>query len=183
MSAAAWMLLMALVIGAINVATRFVGDHMELLRLRFQQSKEERGLQIAWLRQHNEERYGRVKDWVIDVMKVVDPRPIAALSPSTEYQSEEDKPRSWSEMLDALNAGATEVKVFANSDGQLAQELEAFIDIVEGLPKSEGPEQIREQIKGAHSAGAAVVNRVYQLMVQLPNHIQPRKAWWRRIGR
>jgi len=172
------MLLTALVIGAVNLATRFLGDRMELLRLRFEQSKEERGLQRAWLREHNKERYDKVKNWVIEVMKVVDPSPIA-WEIGESAQSVEGTPSSRPEALEKLNAQAAEVKVFASSDRQLAQELETFIEIVQRLAESPAPEQIRE----AHSAAAAVVNTVYELMIQVPTRGRPGEAWWRRMRR
>lgn len=178
MSTAAWMLLTALVIGAINVATRFVGDHMELLGLRLQQSREERGLQIAWLRQHNEERYGRVKDWVIDVMKMVDPSPVAWRTAEVVASTEGTQP-SRLEAFQKVGAQAAEVKLLASSDERLAQKLGAFIDAVGLL--AHGPDA--EQVQEAHSAGAAVVNKVYGLMIQLPTDLRPRERWWRRLRR
>jgi hypothetical protein len=134
---------------------------MELRKSQFEDAKEERGLIRAWLRKHNEDRYNRVKNWVIDVMKAIDPSPIKAwepdiIAPKSLQQSED--------LRQHLNRSAAEVKVFASCDEQLAQDLQTFIDILNNVGDSEDS----TYIKTAHSVAAKIIDRVYVLMLQVP---------------
>ena len=140
---------------------------IELVKISAEESKEERGLQRAWLRDDNVERYDTVKKWVIEVMKVIDPAPIAWRPDGglmTDRGFTPDELNRQNEMLEKLNARAAEVKVFASCDEQLAQHLQAFIDTLNSLGESRDP----DKIKGAHSAAARVINRAYELVLQVP---------------
>lgn len=148
-----------------------VNQILELFKLRIEESKEVRRQQRTWLRDHNVDRYDRVKNWVIDAMKVVDPAPIVWRPDSDRMTQAEfmqllpqDKYHHLNEVWEGINNSAAEVKVFASCDEQLAQCLQAFIYTLDGLGESREPDKIKE----AHSAAAKVINRVYELMLQVP---------------
>jgi hypothetical protein len=140
---------------------------VELLKLRIEESKEMRRLQLDWLREQNTDRYNRVKDWVIQVMAVLDPAPItwrpdAHLLTIREFTMGELTEQT--ERLQKLNDQAAEVGLFASGDEQLAQHLQDFINTMNSLGEGREPDKIEE----ARSAAAKVVNRAYKLMLQVP---------------
>jgi len=148
---------------------------VELVKLRIEESKEERRLRRTWLRKQNVDRYERVKNWVIQVMAVLDPAPVT-WRPDKYLVTEPDKlvvaPGKFTlgelsaqtKRLEELNSQATEVRLFAAGDEQLAKYLQDFINTVNSLGEGRDPDKIEEAL----SAAAKVTNRAYELMLQVP---------------
>jgi len=155
---------------------------IELLKLRSQiridDIKETKKIQREWFREHNIERYAKVKNWVIDIVKAIELSPL--------NKREEEYPANSFEEVESLLLNLTlhksEITILASGDEQLAKHLNSFIVEYEKIVNLR-PEKahdgrwlnwhdtdlvFRRGKEKVYSLSADIVNRIYELMLQSP---------------
>lgn len=175
--------LIVAIIGVIGtLLASLIPQIIELLRLRLQTQvedlKETKKIQRNWFREHNIERYAKVKEWIIDATKAVELSPLN----QKEVRYSKNLLNELELTVKNINLRKVEVSILASGDEQLLSYLNSFISEFDHAVNLR-PEQTyqgesenwystesryKKHKEKIFSLSADIVNRIYELMLQSP---------------
>lgn len=149
------------VLGTLFAAIISQAIEMRKTRLQFdlEDIKERKRLQRIWFRESNLEKYNKLKDWIIDAIRIVEKKNQGYMNDEgmAVYRlSKED-----AEIETKLLALRAEVEAIATSNEQLNQHFRAFVISYDEVNSRE-----------TYRNGTKVINKIFELIAQIPSLVE-----------